>query len=783
MQEKSALQIDGSPQYLGARLSAPTGDAVQDKLRAEALALLKRNGFQLDADSRVWRLLGKHAVLTFLATHGEKIGSRYNARYTEEFARRMENVTLARLDVRARLPKNTADDSFALTAQIKVGKNDTLPEKLLRDALLLGRSYIELPKGKIVLLPPDVVSNLTAVAAILDNTAGDGGAPPSVVTRNVSTAELASVESALADLGIPFEPPKQWSERSAALRSLNALKLAPTAPEFQARLRLYQQIGVAWLWHLHRHELGGILADEMGLGKTIEALAFMDAAAGAAAPPDAPNFLVVCPAALVENWCRETARFTKRLRVVRHHGADRADSLDEPVPVPAAPAVVSGQWPVVSGASPVGLRSREGETASSLTTDHRPLATGHRPVVSGASPVGLRSREGETASSLTTDHRPLATGHRPLTTAPTPPATLYITSYTTLARDLALFCGREWETIIADEGQNIKNPRSQNARSLRTLRARSRFILTGTPVENSLDDLRSLFGFLLPGYLPTLTAGAGRDRELRAWHDRRALEKAAPYILRRVKRSVAPELPEKIEQTLVCELEGAQAKLYAEWRDRARHEIFELEMAGAGDAKLRARAFVHLLRLRQICAEPRLLDPDLAAADSAKFRALREILDEAADGGHRVLVFSQFVEVLTRLRAELDALKIRTCYIDGATKDRQRECDRFNADEGILAFLISLKAGGTGLNLTGADTVVHYDPWWNPAVEAQATDRAHRIGQTRVVTSVKLVAAGTVEERVLDLQREKRALLEDLFAEADVAASRIGLAEIKALLE
>jgi len=750
-----SLLLDGSPQYLGVQLPPATGDAGYDALRSEALALLKRNGFLLGEDERLWRLLGKHPVLSFLAAHGETLGKRFNARATEGFAKRTANIAVAELAVSARVPKNAITgaagdpaDGFALTAQIKTG-NDTLPEKLLRDALLLGRSYIELPKGKIVLLPPKVISTLTAVAAALDNTAADAGAPPSSVSRHVSTAELASIESTFADLGVAFKPPEKWRERSAALRSLNALQPAPTAPEFQARLRLYQQIGVAWLWHLHRHELGGILADEMGLGKTIEALAFMDAAAGAAAPPAAPNFLVVCPAALVENWCRETARFTKRLRVVRHHGADRADSLDEPVPVPAAPAVVSGQWPVVSGASPVGLRSREGETASSLTTDHRPLAT----------------------------------GHRPLTTAPTPPATLYITSYTTLARDLALFCGREWETIIADEGQNIKNPRSQNARSLRTLRARSRFILTGTPVENSLDDLRSLFGFLLPGYLPTLTAGAGRDRELRAWHDRRALEKAAPYILRRVKRSVAPELPEKIEQTLVCELEGAQAKLYAEWRDRARHEIFELEMAGAGDAKLRARAFVHLLRLRQICAEPRLLDPDLAAADSAKFRALREILDEAADGGHRVLVFSQFVEVLTRLRAELDALKIRTCYIDGATKDRQRECDRFNADEGILAFLISLKAGGTGLNLTGADTVVHYDPWWNPAVEAQATDRAHRIGQTRVVTSVKLVAAGTVEERVLDLQREKRALLEDLFAEADVAASRIGLAEIKALLE
>ncbi len=365
---------------------------------------------------------------------------------------------------------------------------------------------------------------------------------------------------------------------------------------------------------------------------------------------------------------------------------------------------------------------------------------------------------------------------------------LVITSYGTLVRDEALFSGLEFACVIADEAQHIKNRRSQNALALRSLRSRGRFLLTGTPVENSLDDLRSLFEFLLPGYIARIPAGA--KREDRAWHDQRLRAQAAPYILRRTKASVAPELPAKLEQTLWCEMGAAQSALYRGVQEKGERELFDLEAAGAGEARMRLAALTQLLRLRQICCDPRLVagpEPAPAGAappESAKLEVFRELLEEALDDGHRVLVFSQFTSLLALLREELDAQGIAHADLDGSMTApvRQAAVDRFQAADGPPVFLLSLKAGGSGLNLTGADTVVHFDPWWNPAAEAQATDRAHRIGQSRVVTSYKLIAAGTVEEKVLGLQASKRDLLAGVFEASAEAAANLSLADLKSLL-
>lgn len=371
-------------------------------------------------------------------------------------------------------------------------------------------------------------------------------------------------------------------------------------------------------------------------------------------------------------------------------------------------------------------------------------------------------------------------GARRATEAQTPfPRGIVLTSYATLAIDLDFFRSRDWHTIIADEAQQIKNRRSRNARSLKDILAKTRFVLTGTPIENSTDDLRSIFEFLMPGFLPPSSRDAGAARRER--DDENLKNLAAPYILRRTKTAVAPELPPRIEQTVWCRFGDAQNAFYEEWKTRSREEIFKLEMAGASDAKLRTTAFAQLLRLRQICTEPRVLKPDFPEADSAKLRAFRELLDEARAGGHRMLVFSQFVTVLDFLAEALNDDGVPFCRIDGSTRERSREVGRFNASPQIPVFLISLKAGGLGLNITGADTVLHYDPWWNPAAEAQATDRAHRIGQTRTVTSIRLVVADSVEERVLELQREKRRLLSALFEASDAANSKISLDDIKAL--
>jgi superfamily II DNA or RNA helicase len=365
---------------------------------------------------------------------------------------------------------------------------------------------------------------------------------------------------------------------------------------------------------------------------------------------------------------------------------------------------------------------------------------------------------------------------------------LVITSYGTLTRDREMFASVEFACVVGDEAQHVKNRRSQNAQALRSLRSRGRFLLTGTPVENSLDDLRSLFEFTLPGYVERVPQGARAEE--RAWFDERLRAKTAHYILRRTKLAVAPELPARIEQVVWCALEPAQAALYRSFQEKSERELFDMEAAGAGEGRLRLAALTQLLRLRQICCDPRLVPgPGEAAAapfdGSAKLESFREILAEAADDGHRILVFSQFTSLLALLREELDSQGISHCYLDGsmAPTARQAQIDRFQASADTPVFLLSLKAGGSGLNLTAADTVVHFDPWWNPAAEAQATDRAHRIGQTRVVTSYKLVCSGTVEEKVLALQDEKRALLAGVFEASDAASERISLADLKSLLK
>jgi len=308
-------------------------------------------------------------------------------------------------------------------------------------------------------------------------------------------------------------------------------------------------------------------------------------------------------------------------------------------------------------------------------------------------------------------------------------------------------------------------------------------VLTGTPLENSFDDLRSLFAFLMPGLVEVMPAGTrGEERD---WHDQRLRQRTAPYILRRTKQSVAPELPDKIEQVVWCEPTASQASLYREWQEKSERELLDLAAGGASEGRLRLATLTQLLRLRQICCDPRLVVKDAKSADSAKLEVLRELLEEAVDDGHRVLVFSQFTSLLALLKPELDALGLDYCYLDGSMspRDRQREVDRFQNSPDVPLFLLSLKAGGTGLNLTGADTVVHLDPWWNPAVEAQATDRAHRIGQTRTVTSYKLICSGTVEEKVLALQEEKRVLLADVFEASDAVSGKLSLADLRGLLE
>ena len=224
-------------------------------------------------------------------------------------------------------------------------------------------------------------------------------------------------------------------------------------------------------------------------------------------------------------------------------------------------------------------------------------------------------------------------------------------------------------------------------------------------------------------------------------------------------------------------------EFYAEIRQSSESELNKLAESGVSEGAMRMKTLTQLLRLRQICCDPRLINANFPADQSAKINAFRELLYTCLEAGHRLLVFSQFVEVLKLIKEEVDTAGLSYCYLDGSSKDRMDQVDRFQGDESIPLFLISLKTGGTGLNLTGADVVVHFDPWWNPAAEAQASDRAHRIGQQKQVTVYKLITSGTVEEKVLQLQQEKRTLLEQVFEESEAVNLSLKSEELRELIE
>ncbi|MDR1490495.1 MAG: DEAD/DEAH box helicase [Desulfovibrio sp.] len=343
-------------------------------------------------------------------------------------------------------------------------------------------------------------------------------------------------------------------------------------------------------------------------------------------------------------------------------------------------------------------------------------------------------------------------------------ADLVLTTYALLRRDLEELEKYEFGAIILDEAQNIKNPNTITARSVRHIRADMRLCLSGTPIENNLFELWSLFEFLMPGFLGAQhyfrrnvvrPIKEGDDAVLSGLRLR-----VRPFILRRTKAEVAKDLPPKIENTYFCGLAEDQAELYAMLARKLREQVLNTVDAN-GMAKSQMSILDALLKLRQICCHPRLLrldlpDVSISSLGSGKFDVFKDMVTDIMEEGHRVLVFSQFVQMLHIIRSWLQLIGTPFCYLDGASKDRFEQVERFNNEAEIPIFLISLKAGGTGLNLTGADYVIHYDPWWNPAVENQATDRTHRIGQTRQVFSYKLICRNTVEEKILKLQESKK---------------------------
>jgi superfamily II DNA or RNA helicase len=362
---------------------------------------------------------------------------------------------------------------------------------------------------------------------------------------------------------------------------------------------------------------------------------------------------------------------------------------------------------------------------------------------------------------------------------------IIVTSYSVLLRDLETLQALELGYVVLDEAQAIKNPRSQAARAVKSLPSRHRIALSGTPIENHLGELWSLFEFAMPGLL-------GGEQQFRAFYagpieagdEERATAlraQVSPYILRRMKEHVAPELPPKTELVRAVELKGKQRELYESIRIAAcsevRSAIRKKGLSGSTIAILDA-----LMKLRQLCCDPRLVPGEAArfVRESAKLELLMELLDRQLADGRRVLLFSQFTSMLALIARALHDRRVKYTTLTGSTTDRMKPVNAFDRGEADV-FLISLKAGGTGLNLTSADTVIHYDPWWNPAAQEQATDRAYRIGQNKPVFVYRLIVAGSVEERMLALQDHKRRLARAVIGGGEGGA-RLHEAEVEHLL-
>ena len=346
-----------------------------------------------------------------------------------------------------------------------------------------------------------------------------------------------------------------------------------------------------------------------------------------------------------------------------------------------------------------------------------------------------------------------------------------ITSYNILTRDIESYEKINFTAVIVDEGQNMKNPLSQRAKSMKRLNGKNKFVLTGTPIENALTELWSIFDFIMPGYILNrkkfqmkYEIPIVKDGNPKALQELKS--RIMPFILRRLKKDVAAELPPKIEKTIKVDMTPEQKDVYVTYVKMFKEEIENIDLNDFNKGKM--KIFSALTRLRQVCCHPNsfLMDYD---GDSGKFEAFYDILNSSIEEGHKILVFSQFTSVLSIIEKEFRKQHIDYSYLDGSVPSEQRMklVKEFNSGNKKV-FLISLKAGGAGLNLTSADVVIHFDPWWNPAVEDQATDRAHRIGQKNSVEVIKLITKGTIEEKVLMLQEKKKQIIKDVIGEEEI---------------
>ncbi|HSZ56523.1 MAG TPA: SNF2-related protein [Tepidisphaeraceae bacterium] len=627
------------------------------------------------------------------------------------------------------------------------GQTVKLPTLLA--ALRRGENTVRLDDGTFGILPEQWLAKYGLLADM--GTATDDHIRFGHTQVGVLDALLATQPEARCDE--VFEQARQ------RMRNFQGIEPADPPETFVGTLRPYQRDGLGWMQFLRDFHFGGCLADDMGLGKTVQVLALLEArrqlrteALPSLPPGESGSEGKPCGTAApgcVPSTADEAGRTTS------NSGRTQPGAAVPHVPLP-------GQ----EGAK----RAIEGVKGPSLVVAPRSLIFNWKEEANKFAP-NLRVLDhtgiGRTKSADAINQHDLV-----------------LTTYGTLRNDAAFLKDVNFDYVVLDEAQAIKNANSESAKATRLLQGRHRLALSGTPVQNHLGELWSLFEFLNPGMLGTArafqaTTGGARIIEPQS---RELLSRALrPFILRRTKQQVAKDLPQRIEQTLYCELDAEQRKLYVELKEHYRQSLMT-RIATEGIKKAKIQILEALLRLRQAACHPGLIDKSKTQLGSAKLDSLLANISEVIDEDHKVLVFSQFTSFLAIVRQRLDKDKVRYEYLDGRTRDRAAVVEKFQTDPECKLFLISLKAGGLGLNLTAAEYVFLLDPWWNPAVEAQAIDRAHRIGQSRQVFAYRLIAKDTVEEKVLQLQQTKRDLADAIIGADNSLISKLGRDDLELLL-
>jgi len=609
-------------------------------------------------------------------------------------------------------------DWFDVHAVVKFDEFEIPFIKLRKHILDKKREYV-LPNGKVVILPAEWFTQFAQIVNLADVH------DEAYRVRNIHVSLLADLDEYLNEA----PPTPDWTE--ALHRGTIPPVDLPTG--FNGELRNYQMEGYSWIRFMQQNRFGALLADDMGLGKTIQTLAQLQVLA-------------------------------------MEYRAERA----------------SGKPMVANSAG----EAKQGPD-SILATDGKPLppeAMHHGPIVIIAPKSLLYNWMSESAKFCPELKTLLYSGlSRQKLITNFDKIDLVVMSYGTMRNDVEILRNYRFNCIVLDESQAIKNPSSQTSRALLKLQSKSRIALTGTPIENTLLDIWSQMNFLNPGLLGSYTyfekqfirpiekgANPQKTEELRKLID--------PFVLRRTKKQVMKELPPKIEKVHFCEMSAEQSELYETVKNQYRNEILN-HVTELGISKSRLKIFNGLMHLRQIALNPSLKDVNYDGGSGKDDEIMRMLLRAVANG-HKVLFFSQFVGYLKVFEEMFEQQGVEYCYLDGSMdeKERQVQIDLFQNDDKKRVFLLSLRAGNSGLNLTAADYVFLADPWWNPFTMKQAEDRAHRIGQDKPVFSYKFITKDTIEEKILALQAKKAALAESVIPDEDSILSSLNLEELEDLL-